>query len=82
MRYLIPTVAFSVLLFISKPGYSLECNQCSQIEAGGSRSCSSIQEADRYNYCMKQVTDAAGRCWKVCTNYNGVGPAPRGSTLR
>lgn len=82
MRCIILAVAFSALVCISRPVHSMECNQCPQIEAGGSRSCSSIQEADRYNYCMKQVTDATGRCWRICTNYNGIGPAHRGTTVR
>ncbi len=59
-----------------------QCGECSHMEAAGSRSCSSIQEADRYNYCIRQVTEAAARCWRVCTNYNGGGPAARGSTTR
>lgn len=63
---------------------SQECSQCSQINAGGERSCQAIQEPDRYNYCIKQVQDAAARCFRSCTNYNGIGPAnqPRGNAVR
>jgi hypothetical protein len=53
------------------------CGECTRMESEGRRSCSAIREADRYNYCIRQVVDAAGRCWKGCTNYNGLGPARR-----
>jgi hypothetical protein len=68
------------LVFLLQPAASQECGQCSQITSGGQRSCQAIREPDRYNYCITQVQDAAARCFKVCTNYNGIGP--RGNTVR
>lgn len=67
----------TVVVFATSPVRAGSCGECTRMESDGRRSCSAIREADKYNYCIRQVVDAAGRCWRICTNYNGVGPTPR-----
>lgn len=77
MRTTLAMVSIFTLVACNASRAEISCSQCTRMEAEASRSCAAIREADRYNYCMRQVMDAGGRCWKVCINYNGLRPAPR-----
>lgn len=61
---------------------AVECSQCSQIYAAGTRSCGGIREPDRYNYCVAQAREASARCFRVCTNNGQRPPARSGEVVR
>jgi hypothetical protein len=85
MRYLFGLIAAGTLsVLASNTAGAQQCSQCSQVQAAGERSCEAINEPDRYNYCIRQAQNAAARCFRTCTNYNGIGPAnpPQGRAVR
>lgn len=76
---------FVAVVFFLSPGTvnAQQCNQCSQIGSNGAYSCQSLSPDQRAN-CERVAQEAAARCYRTCTNNNGIGPSsnPTGSTVR
>jgi hypothetical protein len=78
-------ICFAAIVFLATQSMTnaQQCSQCSQISSDGTYSCQSLSPDQRAN-CETRAQEAAARCYRSCTNYNGIGPSgnPRGSATR
>jgi hypothetical protein len=83
MRVMINLIIFGWLLFDVTIASAQQCSQCSQIQSNGAYSCQSLSPDQRPN-CERVAQEAAARCYRTCTNYNGIGPAnpPQGNAVK
>jgi hypothetical protein len=63
-------------MLVSSGAQAQPCSDCSQILSSGTRSCQTVS-IDLRAECERRAQEASARCYRTCTNYNGIGPQGR-----